>query len=145
MVQYSNDRWDNLFTDEGEGNRMIDHVSIPVRNLPASTEFYESLLAEIGYRKLVAKEGTVGFGKKYPDFWLNERLSLDETGVSDGFHVCIRASSVEKVVSFHKRALELGAHSYGEPGIRPHYSTKYFAAFIIDKDGNRVEVVTFVD
>lgn len=124
---------------------MIDHVSIPVSNLLTSTEFYESLLAEIGYMKLVSKEGTVGFGKKYPDFWLNERIAFDETSIGDGFHVCIRASSAEKVVAFHKKALELGAQSYGDPGIRQHYSNNYFAAFIIDTDGNRVEVVTFVD
>jgi len=124
---------------------MIDHVSIPVSNLLTSAAFYESLLSEIGYRKLASKEGTIGFGKKYPDFWLNERIALDTTGLNDGCHVCLRASSAEEVMAFYKKALALGAQSYGAPGLRPHYSDNYFAAFIIDTDRNRVEVVTFVE
>ena len=55
---------------------MIDHVSVPVRNLAASATFYERVLAPLGYTRLVERSATVGFGKKYPEFWLNLRASM---------------------------------------------------------------------
>jgi catechol 2,3-dioxygenase-like lactoylglutathione lyase family enzyme len=121
---------------------VIDHVSIGVRDLAAATRFYEAVLAAIGYRKLVTKEGTVGFGKRYADFWLNARADLasaDGTGV----HVCLRAPSTEMVDAFHAAALASGATSDGPPGVRPNYASDYYAAFIRDPDGNRIEAVTF--
>jgi predicted lactoylglutathione lyase len=69
---------------------------------------------------------------------------MDEHGMSDGFHVCLRARSVDDVREFHDAAVALGAKSEGEPGPRPQYSDRYYAAFIGDRDGNRLEVVTFV-
>jgi catechol 2,3-dioxygenase-like lactoylglutathione lyase family enzyme len=124
---------------------MIDHVSIPVRDLELSSTFYESVLAKIGYSKLVVKDGTVGFGKKYADFWLNHRLNLSSLSISDGFHVCLRALSIQQVEDFFNTAVALGAKSDGAPGYRAEYSNSYFAAFVIDPDGNKIEVVTFVD
>ena len=121
---------------------MIDHVSIPVRNLEASARFYADVLATIGYERLVDKPGTVGFGKRYPDLWINERP--DHGGTSDGVHVCLRTRDVETVRAFHDRAVELGARSDGAPGFRAEYHESYYAAFVADGDGNRLEVVTFV-
>ncbi len=123
---------------------MIDHVSISVSNLDVSSNFYEAILAQIGYAKLAEKDGTVGFGKKYADFWLNHRPMLVLNSVSDGFHVCLRALSVQQVEAFYNTAISLGASSGGAPGFRVHYHEKYFAAFILDPDGNKIEVVTFV-
>jgi catechol 2,3-dioxygenase-like lactoylglutathione lyase family enzyme len=123
---------------------MIDHVSISVRDLTESTFFYESVLSKIGFAKLVEKPGTIGFGKKYPEFWLNHRSQLERHVISDGFHVCLRARTADQVRDFHARAVVLGAQSDGEPGFRLEYSGSYYAAFIRDRDGNRIEVVTFV-
>lgn len=123
---------------------MIDHVSIAVRNLPKATDFYASLLSSIGYEKLVEKSGTVGFGKKYADFWLNHRPSMNLGEVNDGFHVCLRATSTEQVDKFYEKAIALGAESCGEPGLREEYDKSYYAAFVYDLDGNKIEVVTFV-
>lgn len=122
---------------------MIDHISMPVKHLARSADFYEKVLAILGFAKLVSKAGTVGFGKKYPEFWLNERVDLEDARGHDGFHVCLRAPSIEVVDDFHDRAVGLGARSDGAPGYRPEYSANYYAAFVIDFDGNRVEVVTF--
>ena len=124
---------------------MIDHVSIPVKDLEVSSQFYESVLSKIGYSRLVEKDGTVGFGKKYSDFWLNHRPNLSPSGIEDGFHVCLRALSIQQVEDFFKTAISLGARSDGAPGYREKYDDSYFAAFVIDQDGNKVEVVTFVD
>src|SRR5262249_54663933 len=124
---------------------MIDHVSIAVRDLAAATRFYETLLATVGYAKLVARADTVGFGKRYPDFWLNHRPGMQTVTADSGAHVCLRAPSTEAVDAFHAAALANGAADDGAPGRRPEYSDGYYAAFVRDPDGNRIEAVTFLE
>ena len=120
---------------------MIDHVSIGVRDLAISTGFYEQLLATIGLSKLQVQPTTVGFGKKYSEFWLNHRAQRMS---DDGAHVCLRAPSTQAVDAFHAAALRAGGSSDGAPGPRPEYNDRYYAAFIRDLDGNRIEAVTFL-
>lgn len=122
---------------------MIDHISIPVSNLENGERFYTELLSILGYNLLKKEPGTIGYGKKYPDFWLNERTNLGKDQVSDGFHVCLRAKSIEIVKEFFELAIKNGATSDGGPDFRPQYHESYYAAFIKDADGNRIEVVTF--
>ena len=122
---------------------MIDHVSIAVRDLDACGRFYEAVLAAIGYAKLVTRPGTVGFGKKYPEFWLNERRAMTPPDADTGAHICLRASSVEAVQAFHAAALAGGGKSDGAPGPRQATMGGYYAAFIRDPEGNRIEAATF--
>jgi catechol 2,3-dioxygenase-like lactoylglutathione lyase family enzyme len=122
---------------------MIDHVSIAVRDLDACGRFYETVLAAIGYTKLVVRPTTIGFGKKYPDFWLNERRAMTPVDADSGTHVCLRAPSVEAVQSFHAAAMAGGGASDGTPGPRPEYTAGYYAAFVRDPEGNKIEAVTF--
>lgn len=124
---------------------MIDHVSIAVSDLERATAFYEAALAEIGLDKLVVREGTVGFGKKYPEFWLNLRPAMARIADDSGGHVCLRARTAAQVDGFYRAALAAGAASDGAPGLRPEYSAAYYAAFVRDADGNRVEAVTFIE
>jgi len=123
---------------------VIDHVSVAVRDIAAATRFYETVLATIGITKLEARPATVGFGKTYPEFWINLRsgLTLPPEG---GAHVCFRARSSELVDAFHTAALAAGGSSDGAPGLRPAHGKGYYAAFIRDPDGNRIEAVTFID
>jgi catechol 2,3-dioxygenase-like lactoylglutathione lyase family enzyme len=123
---------------------MIDHISIPVRDLKASARFYEALLATLGMTKVVDRPKTVGFGKTYPEFWLNERPRLEPLAEDCGAHIALRAPNTEAVDAFHAAALAAGAHSDGAPGMRVEYSSHYYAAFVRDWDGNRVEAVTFL-
>ena len=123
---------------------MLDHISIGVRDLAESGRFYEAVLATIGYAKLREKPGTVGFGKRYPDFWLNARPQR-EPQVDSGLHICLRAPSTKAVDAFHAAAIAAGATSEGPPGLRPEYSDAYYAAFIRDPDGHLIEAVTFLD
>ena len=123
---------------------MIDHISIAVRDLSASAAFYQHVLAEIGLQRLTANENTVGFGKKYPEFWLNARPAMKPVETAGGSHICLRARSKEAVGAFHKTALAAGARDDGAPGLRPEYSANYYAAFILDLDGHRIEVVSFI-
>ena len=121
---------------------MIDHVSVAVRDLAAAMRFYDALLAVLGYQRLDTRPATAGYGKKYSEFWINVRA---DPGSSDGMHICLRALSTEVVDAFHAVALKSGGASDGAPGLRPHHGGNYYAAFIRDPDGNRIEAVTFVD
>ncbi len=123
---------------------MIDHVSVPVRDLDASTRFYETVLAPLGIAKLEPRAATVGFGKTYPEFWINLRDGLTPAAPDSGAHVCFRARTAELVDAFHAAALAAGGSSDGAPGLRPRHGDGYYAAFIRDLDGNRIEAVTFV-
>jgi catechol 2,3-dioxygenase-like lactoylglutathione lyase family enzyme len=123
---------------------MIDHVSIAVRDLAASVKFYEPVLAALGYAKLIVRASTVGFGNKYPDFWLNQRPAMAPVAADSGVHICLRGASVEAVDAFHEAALRAGATCDGPPGPRPEYTEGYYAAFVRDPDGNRIEAVTFL-
>src|SRR5690242_3121380 len=122
---------------------MIDHVSIAVRDLAASARFYEAVLATIGYQKLADRPATIGFGKKYPEFWLNERRNMTPVDADSGAHICLRARDVETVQAFHAAALKAGGTSDGAPGPRSGQIGGYYAAFIRDPEGNRIEAATF--
>jgi catechol 2,3-dioxygenase-like lactoylglutathione lyase family enzyme len=122
---------------------VIDHVSVPVRDLQASAQFYAAVLGALGFTQLETRPATVGFGKKYPEFWINLRDGLQAAPANSGAHVCFRATSTELVDAFHAAALAGGGSSDGAPGPRPHHGEGYYAAFIRDIDGNRLEAVTF--
>ena len=124
---------------------MIDHVSIAVRDLKAAARFYEPLLATLGMTKLRDwPDAAVGYGKKYPEFWINRRKDMAPVAADSGVHICLRAPSIQAVDAFHAAALAAGGISDGAPGLRAHYHENYYAAFIRDPDGNRIEAVTFV-
>ena len=122
---------------------MIDHVSIEVSDLAAATAFYDAVLKALAFERLVTRDTTVGYGKKYPEFWLNPRMGGGSAPHS-GFHVALRCIDPQTVVSFHDAALSSGAVCDGPPGRRPEFSDNYYAAFIRDPDGNRIEAVTFI-
>jgi catechol 2,3-dioxygenase-like lactoylglutathione lyase family enzyme len=122
---------------------MIDHVSVGVSNLERAARFYELALAPLGLSRLVTRPATVGFGKSYPEFWINLRADMAPVPRDGGVHVCIRAKLTSEVDAFHAAALKAGGGSDGAPGLRPHDRMRYYAAFIIDLDGNRIEAVTF--
>ncbi|MCX2983151.1 VOC family protein [Halieaceae bacterium IMCC14734] len=132
---------------------MIDHVSVGVIDLHKAAEFYRAVFAPLGVSQVIEKPGSIGFGKKYPEFWINERSSLAVPGSDNGTHVCLRAASKEVVIEFYNIAMANGASSSGEPGYREEYRAPdyrdathpgYYAAFIRDPYENHVEVVTFV-
>lgn len=123
---------------------MIDHVSMAVRDLKAAARFYEPLLATLGLTRLREWPTSIGYGKKYPEFWINERKGLEPVGADNGAHVCLRAREPAAVDAFHAAALAAGGTSDGAPGFRAEYHESYYAAFIRDPDGNRIEAVTFV-
>jgi catechol 2,3-dioxygenase-like lactoylglutathione lyase family enzyme len=123
---------------------MIDHISLEVRDLARATKFYEAVLATLGMTKVRSWPTASGFGKAYPEFWINERKDMPAARADCGMHVCLRARTKDVVDAFYASALREGGTSDGAAGMRPEYNDRYYAAFIRDPDGNRIEVVTFV-
>jgi catechol 2,3-dioxygenase-like lactoylglutathione lyase family enzyme len=122
---------------------MIDHVSVGVADLDRAARFYEAALSALGLSRLVTRPATIGFGKTYPEFWINLRKGMTKVPHESGTHISLRAKTTVEVDAFHAAALNGGGVSDGAPGIRPHDRVKYYAAFVIDPDGNRIEAVTF--
>ncbi|CCD93855.1 conserved hypothetical protein [Bradyrhizobium sp. ORS 375] len=122
---------------------MIDHISVGVSDLARSAQFYELALAPLGLTRLVERPTNVGFGKAYPEFWINLRAGMARVPADTGSHLCFRARSTGEVDAFHAAAVEAGGVSDGAPGLRPHDRVRYYAAFVLDPDGNRIEAVTF--
>jgi catechol 2,3-dioxygenase-like lactoylglutathione lyase family enzyme len=122
---------------------MIDHVSVGVGDLDRAARFYELTLAPLGLSRLVTRPATIGFGKSYPEFWINLRAGMGPVPRESGVHICLRARSTDEVDAFREAALKAGGRSDGAPGLRPHDRVRYYAAFIVDPDGNRIEAVMF--
>jgi catechol 2,3-dioxygenase-like lactoylglutathione lyase family enzyme len=127
---------------------MIDHISVGVNDLKRSAAFYKEVLAPLDYELRDDRPETAGFGRRgkpHSEFWLNARPGMAKVPPDSGTHICLRTRTPEAVKAFYDAAMRLGATGDGAPGIRPGYSNNYYAAFIRDFDGNRIEVVTFVD
>jgi len=123
---------------------MLDHVSIGVTDLECSRRFYDAVLRPLGIVRIVdfeqrgsdygAMAGSLGV-----EFTITTETS--ETMTSPGMHVCFRAPNRTAVQAFHAAAVASGGRSDGQPGLRPEYHPDYFAAFVLDPDGHRVEAV----
>ncbi len=121
---------------------MIDHVSIPVSDLAAAAQFYDPVLAPLGMQRVADRGRSIGFGKTYPELWLNLREGCS-ANTDSGHHVCLRAPSAAAVQAFYAAAINGGGRSEREPGPYPGVVTTYYCAFILDLDGNKIEVATF--
>jgi catechol 2,3-dioxygenase-like lactoylglutathione lyase family enzyme len=126
---------------------VIDHIGIRVSDLPASRRMYEAALAELGFSVLGEGEfegdAYVLFGRPG-----NDDFSLHTVGskpgrdrVTTGVHFAFRAPDADAVERWHGAALRHGGTDNGPPGVRPEYSGNYFAAFVLDPDGNNIEAV----
>lgn len=117
---------------------MFDHVSIGVRDLARTKAFYDRALAPLGYRCLA--EGTeLGYGRDKVGLWINEAVRPVPEDKGSGLHFCLAAPDRKSVDAFHAAALAAGGRDNGKPGVRPEYSGIYYASFVIDPDGYRLE------
>ena len=126
---------------------MLDHVGFAVSDLDRSRKFYDAALAPLGLSiqmEVPADEtrdgrAAAGYGRDGDHiFWIG-----DKERVGEGTHVAFRADSRAQVDAFHAAALAAGGRDNGAPGLRPHYSPDYYAAFVFDPDGFNIEAVTY--
>jgi catechol 2,3-dioxygenase-like lactoylglutathione lyase family enzyme len=117
---------------------MFDHLGLRTARLDASIRFYEAALAPLGYRLASRDEQGAGLGPPgAPALWLARVVK----GSGSSAHVAFVAPDRQAVDRFHASGLEAGGRDNGRPGPRPDYGPKYYAAFLLDPDGNNVEAV----
>jgi catechol 2,3-dioxygenase-like lactoylglutathione lyase family enzyme len=117
--------------------RLFDHVTVRVRDIAQSRAFYERALQPFDIKVVQSSQGPVGFTTDdRGDFWIKEQ----ETAAGR-VHIAFAAPDRATVDAFHAAAVEAGGVDNGEPGPRPHYHSTYYAAFVLDPDGNNVEAV----
>jgi catechol 2,3-dioxygenase-like lactoylglutathione lyase family enzyme len=111
---------------------MFDHVGIRVKDLQAAVRLYKAMLAPLGHKPEAAGDGYAGFGS---GLWLHQEPK------AGGAHVALQAPTRAAVDEFYREGIKAGARDNGKPGLRTDYSPTYYAAFLIDFDGNNVEAV----
>ena len=120
---------------------MFNHISIGVRDIARSKAFYDSALEAIGYRCLSKGEDSLGYGKEEAVFWVNLADSPVPDDPKSGLHFCFEAPDRDSVARFHAAALAAGGRDNGKPGIRADYGPNYYAAYVVDPDGYRLEAL----
>jgi catechol 2,3-dioxygenase-like lactoylglutathione lyase family enzyme len=118
---------------------MIGHVSIGVRDIAKAKAFYDAALKPIGYSCLSSSETSLGYGKEHAAFWILASPSPVPPDPQSGLHFCFTAPARESVDAFHRAAIGHGGRNNGKPGLRADYDANYYAAFVIDPDGYRIE------
>ena len=117
---------------------MYDHIGLKVSDLARSVRFYKAALGALGYELCSQDEAGASFGPgKAPALWLS--VAKGSTGA--GVHVAFRAADHAAIKRFHQQGLKAGGRDHGAPGLRADYSPTYYAAFLLDPDGNNVEAV----
>ncbi len=119
---------------------MIDHLTLTVRDVDRSVDFYTRALAPLGYRMLMEFERVYGFGDEKPVLWIKQ----DEVPTPPQ-HLAFAARRRADVDAFYAAALAAGARDNGPPGLREHYHPTYYAAFVLDLDGNPIEAVNHAE
>jgi len=122
---------------------MIHHVSLGTNDVARARAFYDPLMALIGFRVLKASSRAVHYGTSDIVFSLETPIDGRPASAGNGVHVAFPAPDRETVRRFHRTAIENGGTDDGAPGIRAQYNANYYAAFVRDPDGNKIEAVTY--
>jgi catechol 2,3-dioxygenase-like lactoylglutathione lyase family enzyme len=117
---------------------MIHHVSVGVNDIGRARRFYDAALAPLGIKCLSEDASALGYGGSAgPRLWL---LGVGKVqGDIAGLHICLEADRRSAVDAFHEAAVGAGGSDNGRPGLRADYGDNYYAAFVTDPDGNRIE------
>jgi catechol 2,3-dioxygenase-like lactoylglutathione lyase family enzyme len=128
--------------------QLLDHVSITVSGLDAARPFYDAVMQALGAAKVYDRPDALGYGERCrPGSTQHTYLSVFAVGAPPDAtsgarrHWCFKAPSRAAVDAFHAAGLARGGRDEGAPGLRPHYHPQYYAAFLLDPDGNRLEAV----
>lgn len=119
---------------------ILSHVSVGVEDVAAAVKFYDAVLATLSIVRSHYEEDAAACYGEALEFWVGRPCDGTPTA-GNGVHVAFNAPGREAVDQFYRVALELGGCCAGEPGLRPQYSDSYYAAFVLDPDGNKIEAV----
>ncbi|MEK7343990.1 MAG: VOC family protein [Pseudomonadota bacterium] len=122
---------------------MLHHVSLGTADLDRARAFYDPVMRELGLTRTLDVEDAVGYGAGITAFSLNLPADGAAAAPGNGVHVAFEVERRAAVDAFFRVAVEQGGMAEGEPGLRPHYDAHYYAAFVRDPDGNKIEAVTF--
>lgn len=115
---------------------MLNHISLHVDNFEAEKNFFRSALAPLGFETILERPGAIGLGiQGKPELWVKSDGARGKT------HFAFTASSREAVNAFHKAALLAGGTDNGTPGVRERPYVTNYAAFVLDPEGNNIEVI----
>lgn len=126
----------------------IDHVSVGVTNVERAKGFYDAALAPLGMAPVMPVEiggqlVGVGYGQQgKPSFWIQLPINGKAASMGNGVHIAFTAQTRAAVDAFFLAALEQGGIEDGRPGLRTEYNPNYYAAFVRDPDGNKIEAVS---
>jgi catechol 2,3-dioxygenase-like lactoylglutathione lyase family enzyme len=124
---------------------MLDHVSITVSDLARAARFYDAVMAALRVPCVYREDAAIGYGQRNrAQDDTHTYLTIRATAApvdADRRHWCFRAPDRAAVDAFHAAGLAQGGQDDGAPGLRPHYHEHYYAAFLRDPDGNRIEAV----
>jgi catechol 2,3-dioxygenase-like lactoylglutathione lyase family enzyme len=118
---------------------MIDHISIGVRSVAKTKRFYDRILEPLGYQALSESPGSLGYGNGGIQLWMYETDRPVPADDKSGLHFCFTAPTRKSVDAFHAAALAAGGRDNGPAGLRADYGADYYAAFVVDPDGYRLE------
>jgi catechol 2,3-dioxygenase-like lactoylglutathione lyase family enzyme len=121
---------------------MLGHLSIGVRDLERARRFYDAVMVHVGWeQKWPGDPEALGYGRPEEEDRLAVFLRPDAHPPGPGFHLCFNAPSDAAVDAFHAAALANGGTDDGPPGLRPHFGPDYYAAFVFDPEGWKLEVL----
>jgi catechol 2,3-dioxygenase-like lactoylglutathione lyase family enzyme len=122
---------------------MLHHLSLGTADLDRARNFYDPVMRELGLRRTLEVDNAIGYGAGLTVFSLN--LPADGAAASrgNGVHVAFEVEKRASVDAFFRAAVMNGGVGDGDPGLRPEYDDHYYAAFVRDPDGNKIEALTF--
>lgn len=129
-------------TFQGKDVHVLHHLSFGVRDMGVAGAFYDAVLGALGYRRVFEDDTAIGYGLVDDEDLLCLKLHDDAAAPGPGFHLAFTAGTRAQVDAFHRAAMANGGVDNGAAGLRPDYGDTYYAAFVIDPDGHRIEAVT---
>jgi catechol 2,3-dioxygenase-like lactoylglutathione lyase family enzyme len=123
---------------------MLHHVSIGVADVERAAQFYDAVLAKLGYKRVMeVMPYGIAYGLKAPQFWVQLPHDQNAPSSGNGTHIAFNANGKAAVNAFRAAAISAGGKDEGAPGPRPEYTPEYYGAFVRDLDGNKIEAVFF--
>ncbi len=126
-----------------ENPSIMSHISIGTNDFKRAVAFYDAIMPTVGAKRILQPPGieAVGYGKQFPEFWVQAPHDGGKAEVANGIHIAFLAATKQAVHAFWDAAIGAGATADGEPGPRPHYGEAYYACFVRDLDGHKLEAM----